>query len=157
MVEVAGVIIYRDKAYMHVEARIKGNGFLAVEPVFVVDLTTNRLTAAFEQVIAAGHPLIRAPSSLEMKMRSDPILKASGAKNWDQLAKQGASYTISWHQNKITLYISKLDQKGRFVPDLAKTKIFPIETPLSQLVDVILADARSRRNLGLSEEQDLGH
>lgn len=154
MVEVAGVIIYGDKAYLHVEARIKGNGFLAVEPVFVADLTTSSLTAAFEQVIAAGHPLIRAPSSLEMKFRTDPILKASGAKNWDELARHGAGYTITWHQNKITLYISKLDQKGRFISDPIKTKTFPIETPVSQLVDVILADARSRKKLDLTEKQD---
>ncbi len=147
MIEVAGAIVYRGKAYLHVEARIKGDGFLAVEPVFISDLTIEGLTAAFERVIAAGHPLVRMPSRLEMQLHQDPILKATGAKSWKELAAEAASYTVVWSNSQITLYISRLDEQARFEIDPDKTKTFALDTPLQKLVEVILKDITSRSNL----------
>ena len=147
MIRVAGAIVRRGKAYLAVDAHMEGGGYLAIEPVFAADLTIDSLTAAFEQVIAIGNPQIPTPTKEEMQKRGDPILKAAGVRSWKELAKGGASYTIEWKEDTITLYISRLDRKGRFEVDPAKTRTFPKETPLRTIVEAILEDIRSRPEL----------
>jgi len=126
---------------------MEGGGYLAIEPVFTADLTVDSLTAAFEQVIAAGHPQIPTPTKEEMQRRKDPILKAAGVSSWKRLAQGGASYTIEWKEDTITLYISRLDRKGRFEVDPAKTRTFAQDTSLRTIVEAILEDVRSRPEL----------
>lgn len=147
MIKVAGAIVRRGKAYLAVNAHMEGGGYLAIEPVFTADLTVDSLIATFEQVIAAGHPQIPTPTKEEMQKRKDPILKAAGVRSWRELAKGGADYTIEWKEDTITLYISRLDHKGRFEVDPAKTRTFAKETPLRTIVEAILEDVRSRPEL----------
>lgn len=147
MVKVAGAIVRRGKAYLAVEAHMEGGGYLSIEPVFTADLTVDSLTAAFEQVIAAGHPKIPALTGEEIDRRKDPILEAAGVRSWKELAKGGADYTIVWEEDTITLYISRLDRKGRFEVDPAKTRTFAKDTPLRTIVEAILEDVRSRPEL----------
>jgi hypothetical protein len=63
------------------------------------------------------------------------------------LAKKGASYSIVWGPDEITLYISRLDKKGRFETDPTKTAKFAKGTSLETIVETILADVRSRPEL----------
>jgi hypothetical protein len=63
------------------------------------------------------------------------------------LAKGGASYTIQWGKDDIILYISRLDRKGRFEVDPAKTRTFPKDAALRTLADAILQDVHSRPEL----------
>ena len=85
-----------------------------------------------------------------MQQRKDPILTAVGVKTWNQLAKGGAEYSISWAENQIALYMYRLDKKGRFEPDPNKTKTFPKDTGLRGIVEAILADVNTRPELQLS-------
>lgn len=147
MIKVAVAIVRRGKAYLAVLAKIEGGPYLMVEPVFTADLTVHSLTAAFEQVIAAGHPQIPSPTKEEMQRRKGPILKAAGVSSWKKLAKNGASYSIEWREDTIILYISRLDRKGRFEVDPAKTRTFPKQTRLRTIVETILEDVRSRPEL----------
>lgn len=147
MVKVAGAIVRRGKAYLAVDAHMEGGGYLAIEPVFTAELTVDSLTAAFEQVIAEGNPEIPTPTKEEMQRREDPILKAAGVRSWKELAKGGAAYTILWEEDTITLYISRLDRKGRFEVDPAKTRTFAKDTPLRTIVEAILEDVHSRPEL----------
>jgi hypothetical protein len=117
-----GLIIYKNKAYVPVEAQTEAGFYFAVEPVFTT------------------------PTLEEMK-KKDVILSITGAKSWKALAKNGASYPISWSKDGITLYMSRLDKKGRFETDPNKTRVFSRETPLQTIVEAILEDVQSRPEL----------
>jgi len=143
----AVAIVRRGKAYLAVLAKVEGGPYLMVEPVFTADLTVDSLTAAFEQVIVAGHPQIPSLTEEEMQKRKDPILRATGVSSWKRLAENGSSYSIEWGEDTIVLYISRLDRKGRFEVDPAKTRTFARDTPLPTIVEAILEDVRSRPEL----------
>jgi len=149
MIEVAGVIVRKGKAYIPVHAKSEGGPYYLIEPVFTVDLTVDDLLAALSNAIAAGHPQIPPPTKEDMKKCQDPILRASGTKSWKQLAKNGASYNIFWSENQTILYMSRLDNQGRFEPDPNKTKTFPKDTEMRVIVEAILADANTRPELEL--------
>ena len=140
MIEIAGVLIRKGRAYLPVNAKIQGDGYLEMEPVFEAELTEDALIAALEKIIAAGHPLIPPPSKEEMKRRKDPVLIATGAKSWNQLAKDSFSYTIAWHDGNIKLFLHALDEKGRFASGLGRYTTFQEGTPLSTIVKAILDD-----------------
>ena len=124
---------------------------MIIEPVYTVDSTVDKVLAALEKAIATGHPQIPPPTKEDMEKWQDPILAASGTKSWKQLAKNSASYNIFWAENQIFLYLSRLDKQGRFEPDPKKTKIFPKNTPLRVIVEVILADVNTRPELEISQ------
>jgi len=147
MIQGAWVVVRKGKGYIPIQGQIEAGPYLGIESVYTVNLNVEDIVQAFEQVIAAGHPQIPTPTKEEMQRRKDPILKAAGASSWKTLAKNGASYTIEWQEEAITLYISRLDRKGRFEVDPAKTRTFPKGTPLRAIVEAILEDVRSRPEL----------
>lgn len=147
MVVGVDAIVRRGKGYIPTQGQAEAGFHIGIEPVYIVDLDVEELRRAFERVTAAGHPKVPTPTQEEWRTRADPILKAAGVRSWYELAKGGASYTISWEENAITLYISRLDRKGRFEVDPAKTRVFPEGTPLRTLVEAILDDIRSRPEL----------
>jgi len=147
MVKIAGVVVRRGKAYLPVKAQIESGLYLDIEPVFTANLTVEELTASFEKIVAIGHPQIPKPTKEEMQKRKDPVLKAAGVRSWKELAQDGASYAIEWSDDVITLYVSRLDRKGRFEVDPAKTRVFPKDTHLRAIVEAILEDVHSRPEL----------
>ena len=147
MIQGAWIVVRRGKGYIPTQGQIEAGFYMGIEPVYTVSLDAEDIIWAFEQVIAAGHPQLPTPTAEEMKKRQDPVLKAAGVRSWNELAKGGASYTIYWGKDDITLYISRLDRKGRFEVDPAKTRTFPKDTALRTLVDVILQDVHSRPEL----------
>lgn len=147
MIQIAGAIVRNQKAYLCVKAETEAGFYIDVEPVFIADLNVDDFTSSLEKVIALGHPKISTPTPSEMKQRKDPILTATKTKNWKALAKNSVSYSLSWTQDGIVLYISRLDKKGRFEIDPNKTTIFPKETELRTIVETILVDIQSRPEL----------
>jgi hypothetical protein len=83
-----------------------------------------------------------------MRKRPGLIPSAAGVSSWKKLAQGGASYSIQWRKDStITLFISRLDKKGRFEWDPARTRTFAGDTPLRTVVEAILEDVRSRPEL----------
>jgi hypothetical protein len=147
MAIVAGVIVRKGKGYVPTEALIERGPYVLAEPVYTVNLNAHEIVQALEQVIATGHPKFPNLTRKEWQKREDPVLKAAGVKNWKELAKRGASYTIEWSEDCVMLYISQLDHKGRFETDPAKTRTFPRDVPLALVVEAVLDDIRSRPEL----------
>jgi hypothetical protein len=138
MYSMATVIIYEGKAYVPANAEIEGGPYFAIEPVFETGLIVDEIVNALAQVREIGHPALPPLTNEDMKRRRDPILKATGAKSWTQLAKEGAAYTIYWQPDQVTLYLSGTDDRGRFKS--SHSKVYPVETPLETLVEAILED-----------------
>jgi hypothetical protein len=148
MIRVASVVVRKGKAYTCVAAQTEAGFYVDSEPVFVVDLHTDEVLAALEKVIALGHPSVPTPTVEEMRKRPGLIPSAAGVSSWKKLAQGGASYSIQWRKDStITLFISRLDKKGRFEWDPARTRTFAGDTPLRTVVEAILEDVRSRPEL----------
>jgi hypothetical protein len=148
MIAVVNVIVRKGKAYTCVAAQTEAGFYVDSEPVFVVDLDTDEVLAALERVIALGHPSVPTPTVEEMGKRPGLVPSAAGVSNWKKLAQGGTSCSIQWRKDgTITLFISRLDKKGRFEWDPARTRTFAGDTPLLTVVEVMLEDVRSRHEV----------
>ena len=147
MYELVGIIVRKGKAYIAVEALRAGGGYINIEPVLVSDLNKRNLIATVEKIREYGNPEIPKPTEEEFKKYQNLIPKAAGLNSWKALARKGASYSIVWGPDEITLYMSRLDKKGRFETDPNRTTKFPKGTSLETIVETILADVRSRPEL----------
>ncbi len=144
---VVGIYVWRGKAYLPVQAQLESGPFMDIEPVYTAGLNAEELISAVEKVLAAGHPRLPDPTREEMRQRKDPVLMATKARSWKELAQTGASYTIGWTDKEIRVDISRLDKKGRWEFDPEKTRIFPPDASLPDLIAVILEDIWSRPEL----------
>ncbi|MGL4651427.1 MAG: hypothetical protein ACRC1H_18625, partial [Caldilineaceae bacterium] len=77
-------------------------------------------------------------------LSADPILRSTGAFTWGRLALYAVSYEITWRSDGVTLVMSKLDERGRFVPDPARERRWPIEVDGTALAEAIVADWQAR-------------
>jgi hypothetical protein len=144
MIEVAGILIRRGKAFLPTKAKAGPGTYIEVEPISIVDVTMEAITAMIERMMEAGHPPSPPITKEFWQQRKDPMLAATGVKSWSKLAKDSASYSIDWSQDQITLYMSRLDKKGRFEADPDKTRYFSPDTPLQMIVQAIIADVATR-------------
>lgn len=143
----ASIVVRKGLAHIPVQGRIESGGYLDMEPVHTVHITAAEVVRALQAAITLSHPKVRIRSTKEWRARKDPVLEAAGVGSWKQLALGGATYTIEWHGDAVTVYMSRLDDKGRFVEDPAKTRTFPEDTALRTLVEAILDDVQSRPEL----------
>lgn len=118
--------------------------WMDMEPVYVTDVNVEGLKAAIEKVLAVGHPLLPNPTQEEVKRLKSPLLLATKARSWKELAQTGVSYGIEWTEQHIRVDMSYQDKLGRWQNDPAKVRIFPPDTPLEDVIAVILADVRTR-------------
>lgn len=123
--KVAGIYVWRGKAYVPMKAQFESGIFVGTEPVTTAELSAEELLTAVGTVLSAGHPRLPAPS-------------------WKELAKTGAAYTIDWTDKEIRVDMSRLNKKGRWEYDPEKTCTFPPDTPLDQIIAIIMEDIRSR-------------
>jgi hypothetical protein len=142
--QLVGIYVWRGKAYLPVEARIESGMWMDVEPVYTAGLKVEELLSVVKKVLAAGHPCLPNPTREEMQQRKDPILTATKARSWKELARTGASYSISWTDKEIQVNMSRLDKKGRWEYDPEKMRSFLTDTPLQDIIHVILEDIQSR-------------
>lgn len=146
----AGIIVWKGKAYLPCFAQYESGIMVQVEPVYTVELEVSELLSAIDKVLSQRQQLLPDPTEEEWKRRKDPILAAIGAKSWRELAKKGYSYGIEWIPEGIRLDISRLDKKGRWEIDPTKVQIFLPDTPLKEIVEIILEDLKTRQRFSSS-------
>lgn len=140
-----GIYIYQGKAYLPAHAQFESGIFVDIEPVYVSEIEKNALAEAIQSVRDAGIDQIPNPKSHdEFRNRKDPILSITGARSWKQLEKTGVSYSITWTKKEVRIDMSKLDKKGRWVFDLAKVTLLPPDSPLENIVEIIIDDIKTR-------------
>jgi hypothetical protein len=138
------IVVYRGKAYLPVLARFESGIWVLMEPVFAAELKVDELIAAIRKVIEAGHQTLPDPTREEWQKRKDPTLAATRARSWKALARNGASYGIDQTNATIRVDMSYTDKKGRWQNDPEKVRVFPRDTPLEKIVEIIVEDIRSR-------------
>src|SRR5690606_7216899 len=138
------IVVYRDKAYLPVLARCESGMGVLTEPVFTAELEEDKLEAAIKKDIEARQQTLQDPTRKETQKRQDPVLAVTRARSLKALARNGASYGIEQTDNTIRVDMSYTDKKGRWQNDPEKVRLFSKDTSLEEVVEVILADVRSR-------------
>lgn len=145
---VVGLYVWHNFAYIPHMDQFESGIFVDVNPVLISGLNVNEMAEVIRKVRNAGHKRLPEPKNREEALaRKDPILAATKAKSWKELAKTGASYSISWSDNAVRINMSKLDKKGRWEYDPQKMRILPPDTTIEQIVEIILEDVNSRPEL----------
>lgn len=139
-----GIVIWHGKAYLPCQARIEAGMWMDIEPVYVTDVDGEGLKSAVEKVLAFGHPLLPNPTLEEVKRLKSPLLSATKARSWKELARTGTSYGIYWTDQQIRVDMSYRDKQGRWQNDPAKVRIFPLDTSLEEIIAAILDDIQTR-------------
>lgn len=142
---IAGIYVWRGRAYVPTHAQYESGIFVDVEPVYLAELNADDLMRAIQAVKDAGHMRLPDPKTREeFLIRKDPVLAATKAKSWKQLARNGASYSIGWTKNEIRIDMSRLNKKGIWEYDLQKVKTLSPDTPLEYIIEIILEDIKTR-------------
>lgn len=136
--------VWHSWAYLPIQGRVEKGAWTNLDPVQVVQLKEDDLVRAMQEVLASGHPLVTEKEWEIIKQKSDPLLKATKARSWKQLAKEGAAYSIAILPDQVILYMTMVNRQGKWEFDPAKTITFPPDTDLSVLAQTILDDVRSR-------------
>jgi hypothetical protein len=145
---IVGIYVWRGRAYVPAQAQFESGIFVDVEPVYIAALVTDEMTQAVQAVKDAGHIRLPDPETREEFLRrKDPVLAATKARSWKELAQKGASYTVGWTENEVRIDMSRLDKKGRWEYDPAKVRILPPNTALEEIVEIILEDIKTRPEL----------
>jgi len=126
--------------------RFELEGSVHGEPVHCCEIQQTEIVKALVKVLETQKQRLPLPESMKEvhEQAAFPMLRATKLRSWRQLAKVSASYMIRWGQEKVALSISQLDSRGRFEFPKSKKQIFPKNTSLDELVEVILWDYRSR-------------
>lgn len=142
-----GITIWKARAYLPSYAKHKHGTIIQVDPIYITELNEKELVSAVEKVLSSEMKVLPTPTKEEWKKRKDPLLAATGAKSWLELARKGGAYSIEWISQEIRLDILRVDKKGRWEIDPDKVKIFPGDTPIEELIKIILDDVRTKPNL----------
>ncbi len=138
MIDVANIMIRENKAYLPTIAKLEGSGHMITEPVYSTEVNVTEITEALKKLIDAGHSKIESFSEYKATHPNDPVLKATGAKSWLQMAKNTKAVAIIWNDDNIQVIPSKLDKRSRFVNDYDREKKFSKETSLEDIIDFVL-------------------
>lgn len=138
------ICVWRGKAYLPGHGRFPSGIYALVEPIHVADITIESLTTASEAILASDITNLPEVTTEVWRKRSDPLLKATKARSWKELARIGALYTVNWIVDQIVVDMSYRDKQGRWQNDPAKVRLFPLETALEDVLAVILADIHTR-------------
>lgn len=142
--DTVSIYAWRGKAYLPAHGQCKSGIYVVMEPVYVAELDLDALVAATRDIMATEIVSLPDFTRDEWRKRPDTLLKATKAHSWKELARTGATYGIDWTEQRIHVDMSYRDKQGRWQNDPAKVRILPPDTPLEDVISVILADIRTR-------------
>jgi hypothetical protein len=142
----ASIIYYQGKFYIPSSVESESGVIIDAEPVYVTGVDIGEMVKVIEHVLLAPRPRVPDLSRDEWKKRKDPVLNATGAKSWKELASKGFAYNIGWSDKQKRLDIARVDKQGKWEFDPEKVQIFSVSTPLETIVQIILDDVLSKND-----------
>jgi hypothetical protein len=136
----SSIIYFQGKFYIPSHVECESGFYIDVEPVYVTGVDMSEMKKAIECVLLTPRPRVPDLTRDDWKKRKDPVLAASRAKSWKELARKGSSYNIGWTEKQKRLDISMVDEQGRWQFDPQRVQIFPADTPLETIIKIILDD-----------------
>ena len=157
MEEAVSIFFYKGRLFIPTFGVTQSGIQLAIEPVYVAEFDRDSLVQAIQAVREAGLPEVEEMPYSEYR-KQDPILKATKARSWKALAREGLAYSIYWppEADEVQIILPKVDKKGRFAPLMKEDKVwrivhFPKDTPIEELAEFILEDIRKRKGGAIEE------
>ncbi len=137
-----GVAIFmvKDKAYLPCFGIYPSGIITHINPVYICDINENELVAYIKKVIDSGVQQLAEISAEEWKSQKKPLLEATRLKSWKELAKNSIGYGLEWVDQSIILTFSSSIKNDRQEIYTSKTLSFRIDTPIKEIVTLILAD-----------------
>jgi hypothetical protein len=145
MMQVVVIWIRRGKAYIPTQAQTEAGYFMGIEPIYIAELTKDDLKIALEKTLAAGHPKVATPTRDDLLNRKDPLLKAAKVRSWKEFERNAIAFGVTWTTDTIILDIG--NESTKFQNDPERQRKFPFTTPLSTIIEIILAEIKSRPEL----------
>jgi len=145
-----GIIVRSRKAYLPTRCfEERHKLYFSCEPVLVVDLIFSALVEAVQKKLEEGNPPIEVPNLQWFLKRKKvpPEAKAAGFRSWRSFVKKARSYSINFLEDKTLVTMSGPSKGGWLVADPKKTREFPPDTPLEEVVRVIWEDICSTPEL----------
>jgi len=143
----ASIIYYQGKFYIPSSVESESGIIIDAEPVYVTGVDSSEMEKVIENVLLTPRPRVPDLSREEWKKRKDPILIATGAKSWKELARKGSSYNIGWSDKQKRLDIARVDKQGKWEFDPGKVRVFSVSTPLETILKIILDDVHLKNDL----------
>jgi hypothetical protein len=140
---VAGIIIRGGKGYITTKAVSDQGAVIGIDPVYIVNITSDELTERLSKMRSSGNPQIPHPKDLSVIPQV--TLKAAKVKSWNKMSQNAAAYSIVWRFQDVILDISKPNSK--FDWDITRTRHFPPNTDIREVVQAILDDVKNRPEL----------
>jgi len=145
MIEVAGIFIWHDRAYLPVLGKTEVGFFWEAGPLLTSELTVDALTRALEKIVELGNPLMRHPTQTEFR-KLTPVQKALGMRSWKKMAQAGVIRCgIWWMSDKILVAFSPRDAKDVQEIDFANQREFPRDTSPRAIVEYVLQEVNARQ------------
>jgi len=140
----ASIIYFQGKFYIPSRVESESGVIIDAEPVYVIGVDMGEMEKVIENVLHTPRPRVPDLSRDEWKKRKDPVLIATGAKSWKELARKGSAYNIGWSDKQKRLDISRVDKQGKWEFDPEKVRVFSVSTPLETILKIILDDIHSK-------------
>jgi hypothetical protein len=138
------IVAYKGQAFLPtlVQSPERYGGFWDVEPVHCVDMTSESLLFIIRQLLSNGHEVMsHHPTAEEIKHRDNPLVRATGVRDWKVLDRHSIGYYINWLEDSVELLITRT---GSGEWDTKKSRTLPLDTSLEGIIEVILDDFKSR-------------
>jgi hypothetical protein len=144
LIEVAGVFICNNKAYLPVIGKTEVGFFWEAGPVLSCELTVEALTTALDEVIKLGNPPMRHPTQTQFA-RMSPVQRALRMRSWRKMAQAGIiRCVIWWTKQSILVAFSPRNAEDIQQTDFAHQNEFPLSTPPDVIAEFILQEVRGR-------------
>lgn len=140
----AFIHIKNNRAVIPSIVEVEGRVFPSIfnDPILISPLTQSALSEAVKKVIFTSEEKITEGQARQLmqlgKKGKHPLLRATNSTSWRNLNKTAVFYSIQTNKDttKWLLFLNS-DTKGKY-----REKQFPIETPLEELVKIILEDVK---------------
>ena len=144
MIEIAGIFIKGNKAYLPVLGKTEVDYFHDTDHLIITDLTIDSITSSLEEIIKLGNPSIKHPTQAEFQ-KTTKVQKALKIYSYKKMAQLGVMCcAISWRKNNIGLAFTARDAKDVRAIDYAHELPFPVDTPIRTIVEAIFAEIQAR-------------
>ena len=140
------ILVWKGNVYIPTMAPFEYGGWVSVDPVIITKPNFDDLIPAINEITEKNLNQLTLQTD-DIKDLIDPLLHATNAKSWHQLAETGAAYLIDRDDDQIIVNITLPGKKHKFQFDNEKTEILPPDTSLENILEIILDDIHSRPEL----------
>lgn len=150
------LFILADRAIMPTSADTPSRFTISIEPVQVFDYRDRQaLTAAIEQSISVGIPVVADPPEDELEQFADgmpgfknpPVLKYAGITSWDELERRSICFSVQCYPSGFLVDCWGRAQNGKWSEEQSLDLRLPSTIGVTGLVDAILEHLKTRKDL----------